>query len=72
MVLTKKAKEILKSEELKMLIALEVGTGYSSFRRWITSNHKNLTLAKTIEVLEKHTKLTKEELFEEPTTCKSL
>ena len=58
------AKEKLSTDEVKMSICLELGISYLTFRRWLKSNHSNLTKIATINAICKVTDLTEEEIFE--------
>ncbi|MEA9414367.1 MULTISPECIES: hypothetical protein [unclassified Flavobacterium] len=64
MELTKTAKEKLGTDEVKMQIALALGKSYLTMRRWINTNHDNLTKTKSIEAITKFTGLKENEIFE--------
>lgn len=63
MELTTLAKEKLGTDEVKMKIALDLKKSYLTIRRWIGSNHENLTKRKSIEVISKHTGLSEDQIF---------
>lgn len=63
-ILSTEVKEKLSSEKTKMEIALELGISFMTMLRWIRTNHRNLTLDKTKEVISKHTEIPVEDLFE--------
>ena len=63
-ILSTEVREKLSSEETKMRIALELGISFMTILRWIRTNHKNLTLDRTKEVISKYTEVPVEDLFE--------
>ena len=63
-ILALEVREKLRSEQTKMKIALELEIAYVTLIRWLRTNHRNLTLDKTKEVLSKHTGVSVEDLFE--------
>lgn len=64
MVLTKKAREKLRSEKTKARICLDIDVSTTTFNRWIYQNYKSLTLLSTIQAITKHTGLKETEIFE--------
>ena len=63
-ILSTEVREKLSREETKMRIALELGISFMTILRWIRTNHKNLTLDRTKEVISKYTEVPVEDLFE--------
>lgn len=66
MTLTKKAKEKLASDEVKMKICLELNIAYNTIRRWLKNENVDdkFTTKKSIFAIVKHTGLTEDEIFE--------
>lgn len=62
MELTRLAKKKL-SEEVRMKICLDEGVSFSTFDRWVKTNHKNLTLLSTVSAIKRHTGLSLNEIF---------
>lgn len=63
-ILTQDVKAKLSSEQTKMKIALELEIAYVTLIRWLKTNHRNLTLDRTKEVISKYTEIPVEDLFE--------
>ena len=63
MELTTELKEKLR-DKARMEIALELGISYHTFKKWIQTDHPNLTKKKTIQAILKHTEIKKENIFE--------
>ena len=63
-ILTQDVKAKLSSEQTKMKIALELEIAYVTLIRWLKTNHRNLTLDRTKEVISKYTEVPVEDLFE--------
>lgn len=70
MKLSKKAKKSLKSEQVKMKIALDLGKSLGSIKRWIFLNDDSLTKLNVIKAIKTHTGLSQEEIFETETVEK--
>lgn len=64
--LTKKAKEKLSSDEVKMKICLDLKIAYNTIRRWLSSENVDdkFTTKKCINSVIKHTGLSEDEIFE--------
>ena len=63
MILTKEAFEKLGTDEVKMRIAIDVGASYLTIRRWIKTNHSNLTKKAVIEAIMTHTGIEEDNIF---------
>lgn len=70
MILSKKARKALKSEQVKMRIALDLGKSLGALKRWIFLNDERLTQINVINSICKHTGMTQDEIFELETTNK--
>jgi hypothetical protein len=63
MELTKKFIEATKSEEVRMKIALESGTTFSTLSRWITNNSKLISQKHVLVAINKVTGLKESEIL---------
>lgn len=59
-------KKILADDELKIRLMKGLKVSYSTIQRWLNENHRLLTTADALEILQKELKLRREEILERP------
>lgn len=62
--LTKKALKLINTQRIRLLLALELKCSEMTIRRYIESNHENLTKAASLKVIRKETGLSDKEILE--------
>lgn len=64
MKITKKGAEILSTNRILMLVALDLDVSFYTVNRWVKENDERLTQISVLKSIEKHTNLKPEEVFE--------
>lgn len=65
MKISEKFRTAIKSEETKMLLALEIGIAYGSLQRWLIYDNEKLATLRNIAAITKVTGLVEEDIFED-------
>lgn len=64
MKISEKFRTAIKSEETKMLLALEIGIAYGSLQRWLIYDNEKLATLRNIAAITKVTGLVEGDIFE--------
>lgn len=67
MKLTKRAKEILSTEQNKIRLCYLTGKSYATIHRWIRDDNERLTMLQVIKSIIEVSGLSEEEIFETET-----